>query len=95
MRTISCNVKHLFIVYRTYLCIFFFTVEGNNFTQNHSRLGFYKVYISRKRSHTSKVSAVIFFICVPIKLRVCSSCNLEYDINNKLGPDQTYFGSIS
>jgi hypothetical protein len=93
MCTISYNVKHLFIVHRMYLCILFFTEEGDYVTQNHSRLGLYKVYTSRIWSHASEASAVTFSIRIPIKLY--SSCNLEYDINNELGPDQTYFDSIS
>jgi len=92
MRTTSCNIKHLFIVHTTYLCVSFFTAEGGYFIQYQARLGLYKGYISRKRSHAAKVSAVKFYICISIKL--CSSCKLEYDINNKLGPDHTYFGRI-
>jgi hypothetical protein len=87
MRTISCNIKHVFIVHRRCLCVLFFTAEGGYFTQYHSRLGLCKGYISRKRSHASKISAVIFSICIPNKLY--SSCNLEYNINNKIGPEQT------
>jgi hypothetical protein len=65
MLTTSCNNKHLFIFHTTYLCVSFFTAEGCYFIQYQAWPCSYKGYISRKRSHVAKVSAVIFSICIP------------------------------